>query len=294
MDLTNYTEVTALLRRHGFHFSKSLGQNFLTAAWVPERIADEALLGPEDGVLEVGPGVGCLTEQLARRAGRVLALELDGRLADVLAETLADRENVDVVFTDAVKADLPALCREHLGERPWKVCANLPYNVTSPLLTAFLTAGCFESITVMVQKEVAERMCARPGTGDYGAFSVLIQWYTRGELLFTVPPDCFMPRPKVTSAVVRLCRRSVPPAPVADEALFFRTVRAAFAQRRKTLPNALAAGFPELDRAAILAAMDGAGLAPTLRGETLDIPAFAALSDALGGQMRSGGRPAGG
>ena len=289
-DLTNYGEVTALLRRHGFRFSKSLGQNFLTAAWVPERIAESAALDPSDGVLEVGPGVGCLTEQLARRAGRVLALELDRRLEGVLAETLAPWDNVDVVFTDAVKADLPALCREHLGERPWKVCANLPYNVTSPLLTAFLTAGCFESVTVMVQKEVAQRMCARPGAGDYGAFSVLIQWYAQGELLFSVPPDCFMPRPKVTSAVVRLLRRSAPPARVKDEALFFRTVRAAFAQRRKTLPNALTAGFPELDRAAVLAAMERAGLAPTLRGETLDIPAFAALADALGAQLSEGSR----
>ena len=200
-DLTDYRAVTALLERHGFRFSRSLGQNFLTAAWVPERIADEADIIPGDGVLEVGPGVGCLTAALARRAGKVLALELDERLRGVLKETLADFDNVSVVFADAVKADLAALCREHLGERPWRVCANLPYNVTTPLLTAFLKAGCFESVTVMVQKEVAQRLCARPGTGEYGAFTLLVQWYTEPELLFDVPPHCFVPQPKVTSAV---------------------------------------------------------------------------------------------
>ena len=154
MDLTNYKEVTALLERHGFRFSKSLGQNFLTAAWVPRRIAEEALIAPGDGVLEVGPGVGCLTVELAEKAERVLALELDERLRGVLSETLSEHPNVSVVFADAVKADLRSLCGEYFGGRPVRVCANLPYNVTSPLLTAFLKAGCFESVTVMVQKEV--------------------------------------------------------------------------------------------------------------------------------------------
>ena len=282
MDLTDYGTVTALLRRHGFHFSKSLGQNFLTAPWVPARIADEAELSAGDGVLEVGPGVGCLTEQLSLRAGKVLALELDPRLEAVLAETLAGRDNVDIVFTDAARADLPALCREHLGDRPWKVCANLPYNVTTPLITAFLRAGCFESITVMVQREVAQRMCAGPGTGDYGAFTLLVEWYTRATLLFTVPPDCFVPRPKVTSAVVQLRRRETPAAEVEDEELFFRTVRAAFGQRRKTLPNALSAGFPRLGREEILAAVDESGLPRDIRGEALSLREFAALADALG------------
>ena len=282
MELTDYTAVTALLRRHGFHFSKSLGQNFLTAAWVPARIAEEAELSNADGVLEVGPGVGCLTEQLAQRAGKVLALELDPRLQPVLAETLSGRDNVELVFTDAAKADLASLCREHLGDRTYKVCANLPYNVTSPLITAFLRAECFESITVMVQKEVAQRMCARPGTGDYGAFTLLVEWYSQAEMLFTVPPDCFVPRPKVTSAVVQLRRRESPAAPVEDEDLFFRTVRAAFGQRRKTLPNALSAGFPALDRAVIQKAMDRVGLARDIRGEALSLAEFAALSNALG------------
>ena len=282
MDLTNYTEVTALLRRHGFAFSKSLGQNFLTAAWVPERIADEALLSPADGVLEIGPGVGCLTEQLSLRAGRVLSVELDPRLREVLAETLSGRDNVEIVFADALKTDLPVLCREHLGDRPWRVCANLPYNVATPLLTGFLEAGCFESVTVMIQKEVAERLCAAPGTGEYGALTLLAEWYAHRELLFTVPPHCFVPQPKVTSAVVRLTRRDMPPAQVADVPFFFRVIRAAFNQRRKTLPNALASGLG-MDKAAAAEAVAAAGLPARIRGEALSLSQFALLSNRLCG-----------
>lgn len=281
MNLTDYRDITALLQRHGFRFSKSMGQNFLTAAWVPQQIAAESGITAADGALEIGPGVGCLTAELAKTAGRVTAVELDERLRDVLGETLADFDNVSVVFADALKADLPAICAETLGERPWKVCANLPYNVTTPLITAFLEAGCFESVTVMIQKEVAQRLCAAPGTGEYGAFSVLVQWYAEPKLLFDVPPHCFVPQPKVTSAVVRMDRRVAPPASVDDEKLFFRTVRAAFAQRRKTLSNALRSAFSELDRTAIESAMEETGLPPAVRGETLSIAQFAALSNAL-------------
>lgn len=281
MNLTDYRDITALLQRHGFRFSKSMGQNFLTAAWVPQQIAAESGITAADGALEIGPGVGCLTAELAKTAGRVTAIELDERLRGVLGETLADFDNVSVVFADALKADLPAICAETLGERPWKVCANLPYNVTTPLITAFLEAGCFESVTVMIQKEVAQRLCAAPGTGEYGAFSVLVQWYAEPKLLFDVPPHCFVPQPKVTSAVVRMDRRAAPPVSVDDEKLFFRTVRAAFAQRRKTLSNALRSGFSELDRAAIESAMEETGLPPAVRGETLSIAQFAALSNAL-------------
>lgn len=281
MNLTDYRDITALLQRHGFRFSKSMGQNFLTAAWVPQQIAAESGITAADGALEIGPGVGCLTAELAKTAGRVTAIELDERLRGVLGETLADFDNVSVVFADALKADLPAICAETLGERPWKVCANLPYNVTTPLITAFLEAGCFESVTVMIQKEVAQRLCAAPGTGEYGAFSVLVQWYAEPKLLFDVPPHCFVPQPKVTSAVVRMGRRAAPPASVDDEKLFFRTVRAAFAQRRKTLSNALRSAFSELDRAAIESAMEETGLPPAVRGETLSIAQFAALSNAL-------------
>lgn len=281
MNLTDYRDITALLQRHGFRFSKSMGQNFLTAAWVPQQIAAESGITAADGALEIGPGVGCLTAELAKVAGRVTAIELDERLRGVLGETLADFDNVSVVFADALKADLPAICAETLGERPWKVCANLPYNVTTPLITAFLEAGCFESVTVMIQKEVAQRLCAAPGTGEYGAFSVLVQWYAEPKLLFDVPPHCFVPQPKVTSAVVRMDRSTAPPASVDDEKLFFRTVRAAFAQRRKTLSNALRSAFSELDRAAIESAMEETGLPPAVRGETLSIAQFAALSNAL-------------
>lgn len=281
MNLTDYRDITALLQRHGFRFSKSMGQNFLTAAWVPQQIAAESGITAADGALEIGPGVGCLTAELAKAAGRVTAIELDERLRGVLGETLADFDNVSVVFADALKADLPAICAETLGERLWKVCANLPYNVTTPLITAFLEAGCFESVTVMIQKEVAQRLCAAPGTGEYGAFSVLVQWYAEPKLLFDVPPHCFVPQPRVTSAVVRMDRRTAPPASVDDEKLFFRTVRAAFAQRRKTLSNALRSAFSELDRAAIESAMEETGLPPAVRGETLSIAQFAALSNAL-------------
>ena len=281
MDLTNYKDVTALLERHGFRFSKSLGQNFLTAAWVPRRIAEEALIAPGDGVLEVGPGVGCLTVELAEKAERVLALELDERLRGVLSETLSEHPNVSVVFADAVKADLRSLCGEYFGGMPVRVCANLPYNVTSPLLTAFLKAGCFESVTVMVQKEVAARLCARPGTAEYGAFTLLVQWYAESEKLFDVPPDCFMPRPKVTSTVIRLCRRVSPPVRVRDEEFFFAVVRAAFNQRRKTLVNAVSAGMREVARADVEKALAEMGLSPTVRGEALSAEQFAALSDIL-------------
>ena len=281
MDLTNYREVAALLERHGFRFSKSLGQNFLTAAWVPRRIAEEALIAPGDGVLEVGPGVGCLTVELAERADRVLALELDERLRGVLAETLSEHPNVSVVFADAVKADLRSLCGEYLGPGPVRVCANLPYNVTSPLLTAFLKAGCFESITVMVQKEVAARLCARPGTAEYGAFTLLVQWYAETEKLFDVPPDCFIPRPKVTSTVIRLLRRTAPPVRVRDEEFFFSVVRAAFNQRRKTLVNAVSAGIRNAERADVERALAQMGLSPTVRGEALSAEQFAVLSDLL-------------
>ena len=281
MNLTDYRDITALLQRHGFRFSKSMGQNFLTAAWVPQQIAAESGITAADGALEIGPGVGCLTAELAKTAGRVTAIELDERLRGVLGETLADFDNVSVVFADALKADLPAICGETLGERPWKVCANLPYNVTTPLITAFLEAGCFESVTVMIQKEVAQRLCAAPGTGEYGAFSVLVQWYAEPKLLFDVPPHCFVPQPKVTSAVVRMDRRAAPPASVDDEKLFFRTVRAAFAQRRKTLLNALSAGFGELSKAELAELIEESGFAPTVRGETLDIPSFASLANAI-------------
>ena len=281
MNLTNPSELKALLNRHGFHFSRAMGQNFLIAAWVPERIADEAGIDEKTGVLEVGPGVGCLTHALAQRAGKVVSLELDERLRPVLAETLSDCENAEIVFADALKTDLAALVREKLsGLRP-VVCANLPYNVTSPLLTAFFEAGCFETVTVMIQREVAHRLCAKPGTADYGAFTVFTQWHAEPEILFDVSPGCFLPAPKVTSSVVKLTVRKAPPVEVISEKRFFAVVRAAFNQRRKTLLNALSSGLSGCTKEQIAAAIKDCGFDEKIRGEALGIPEFAALADRL-------------
>lgn len=281
MNLTNPTELKALLNRHGFRFSKAMGQNFLIASWVPERIASEAGIDEGTGVLEVGPGVGCLTHELAQYAGKVLAVELDERLRPVLRETLADCENAEVIFGDVLKQDLPALVKEHFpGLRP-VVCANLPYNVTSPLLTAFLEAGCFETVTVMIQREVAHRLCAKPGTADYGAFTVFTQWHAEPEILFDVSPGCFLPAPKVTSSVVKLTVRKAPPVEVISEKRFFSVVRAAFNQRRKTLLNALSSGLSGFAKEQIAQAIAYCGLDEKVRGEALGIAEFALLSDRL-------------
>ena len=281
MELTNSKDIRELLGRHGFRFSKSMGQNFLTAAWVPERIADSALLDENTGVLEVGPGIGCLTEQLSRRAGKVLAVELDKALKPVLAETLRDCGNVELIFGDVLKQDLRALCDEHFGGLRPVVCANLPYNVTSPLLTAFIEAGCFETITVMIQREVARRICAAPGSGEYGAFGLFVQWHTEPELLFDVPPSCFVPQPKVTSSVIRLRRRERSPVPVEDEKLMFKIIRAAFNQRRKTLLNALSSGLG-LNKDETEQILEKCGFDTRIRGEILDIGSFAKISDEIG------------
>ena len=281
MNLTDYSDIRGLLSRHGFHFSKSLGQNFLTAAWVPARIAESADLDENTGVLEVGPGVGCLTEQLSLRAGKVLAVELDKALKPVLAETLQGRENVELLFGDVLKQDLPALVRERLpGLRP-VVCANLPYNVTTPLLTAFLEAGCFETVTVMIQREVARRICAPANTPDYGAFGLFVQWHCRTELLFDVPPSCFVPQPKVTSSVIRLTRREEKPFAVRDEELLFRVIRAAFNQRRKTLVNALSAGIGGLSKETAEQILTDCGFDARIRGEALDLAGFVRIADEI-------------
>lgn len=281
MDLCDINEIKQLLGPNGFHFSKSMGQNFLIAPWVPERIAAEAELDGQTGVLEVGPGVGCLTVQLAKKTGKVIAVELDKKLAPVLDITLADCPNAEAVFADVLKLDLSALVAEKLpGLRP-VVCANLPYNITSPLLSAFLDAGCFETMTVMVQREVALRICARAGTADYGAFSIYVQWHAQPEILFDVSPECFMPRPKVTSSVLKLTARKAPPAEVKSEKFFFSVVRAAFNQRRKTLANALSAGLSGYTKEQLADAIRASGLDERVRGEMLDIQKFAELSNKL-------------
>lgn len=284
MNLTDINEIKSLLARHGFRFSKSLGQNFLCADWVPRRIAEEAGLDTDTGVLEIGPGVGCLTRELSARAGRVAAVELDKALAPVLAETLGESENVSVTFGDVLRLDLEELVRLELnGCGRVCVCANLPYNITTPVLTLLTERSFFESITVMIQREVAKRICARENTADYGAFTVLMQWRCRAKELFDVPAGCFIPAPKVTSTVLRLERRDAPPCAVRDEKLMFDIVRAAFNQRRKTLVNALSNGLGgRFDKAAIAAALDRCGLDGHIRGEALSISDFARVSDALG------------
>ena len=280
MNLTNYDEIRALLSRHGFRFSKSLGQNFLTADWVPRQIAESAELDEQAGVLEIGPGVGCLTVQLSERAGKVLSVELDKSLMPVLAETLRGHENVEVLFGDILKQDIPALVAESLpGLRP-VVCANLPYNVTTPVLTALIRPGCFETITVMIQREVARRICAPAGSPDYGAFGIFVQWHMETELLFEVPPSCFVPQPKVTSAVIRLKKREKPPVATRNETLLFAVVRAAFNQRRKTLTNGLCSGL-NLSREQVENAIKNAGFDTKIRGETLDVGGFAKITDEL-------------
>lgn len=281
MKLTDSEYIRELLGRHGFRFSKSLGQNFLTAAWVPEDIAAAGVPEEGMGVLEVGPGIGCLTRELSKRAERVVSIELDKALKPVLAETLADCKNVEVLFGDALKLDLAALAEDKLGGRKKVVCANLPYNVTSPLLTAFIQAGCFDSITVMIQREVARRICAAPGCPDYGAFGIFVQWHMETELLFDVPPSCFMPQPKVTSSVIRLKKRREHPAQVEDEKLMFRIIRAAFNQRRKTLVNALSSQLGGITKEQAEEAIANCGFDTRIRGEVLDIGGFAKISDKI-------------
>ena len=280
MDLCNRSDIQALLARHGFHFSKSMGQNFLIESWVPAQIADASGADAGMGVLEIGPGIGPLTQQLAQRSGRVVSVELDRRLLPVLAETMAGFDNFTLVEGDAMKMDLRALTAEHFaGLRPI-LCANLPYNITTPFLTACVRAGCFESLTVLIQKEVAERICAAPGTAAFGAFSLLMQYYTEPELLFTVPNTCFLPMPKVTSAVIRCITREKPPVTVQSEAVLWRTVKAGFALRRKTLANSLQTGFP-LSKQELTQIIASCGLPGDIRGERLCLADYARLADAL-------------
>lgn len=280
MDLCNRKDIQALLTRHGFRFSKSMGQNFLIEDWVPRNTAEASGAGEGIGVLEVGPGIGPLTRELAQRASKVVSVELDRRLYPVLAETMADFDNFTLVQGDIMQQNLPALVAEHFPHLRPILCANLPYNITTPLLTNCVKAKCFSSITVLIQKEVAQRICAQSGTADYGAFSLLMQYYTVPELLFTVPNTCFLPMPKVTSAVIRCITREKPPVTVQSEAMLWRTVKAGFALRRKTLVNSLQTGFP-LPKQELAQILSDCGLTPNVRGEQLSLQDYGRLSDAL-------------
>ena len=270
-----------LLAEHGFHFSKAKGQNFLIARWVPESIAEDSGVDETVGVLEIGPGIGPLTQQLALRAKKVCAVEVDTRLEPILKQTVGEFDNLEILWGDVLKQDIPALVRgKFAGLRPM-ACANLPYYITSPILTALLEAECFEAVTVMVQKEVAQRIAAKPGTADYSAFTIFCQYYAEPELLFDVPAHCFMPQPKVTSAVITLRTRKELPWQIDDKDIFFRTVRASFAMRRKTLQNGLASGFPELGKAGAGEVLEACGFAPSVRGETLGIAEFAKIANEI-------------
>lgn len=279
MDLCDRKDIQSLLARHGFHFAKSLGQNFLIRGDVAEAIADAGCI-PGCGVLEVGPGIGALTVQLAQRAEKVVSVELDKRLPPVLAETMADCDRFTLIEGDVMKLSLAEVAAEQFQGLEPVLCANLPYNITTPFLTECVRAGCFRQLTVLIQKEVAQRICARPGTGEYGAFTVLMQYYTEPELLFEVPNTCFMPPPKVTSAVVRCVTRRERPVRVVSEEAFWRTVRAGFALRRKTLVNSLQTGW-QLPKERLAGIVESCGLPPTVRGEALGLEEYARLADAL-------------
>lgn len=280
MDLCNRNDIQALLQRHGFHFSKAMGQNFLIQGWVPRDIAAASGADQHTGVLEIGPGIGPLTRELAQRAGKVVSVEADRRLYPVLEETMADFPNFTLIRGDVMQQELPALVREHFGGLRPILCANLPYNITTPLLTRVVESRCFQSLTVLIQKEVAQRICAAPGTADYGAFTLLMQYYTAPELLFEVPNTCFLPAPKVTSAVIHCPVRQQPPVEVGSEAMLWRTVRAGFALRRKTLVNSLQTGF-SLPKDRLAAIVSACGLPENVRGERLSLADYAALADAL-------------
>ena len=281
MDLCNINEIKALLTRHGFHFSKAKGQNFLTQSWVPREIVLDAGIDDTCGVLEVGPGIGVLTYELSQVSKKVVTIELDKRLLPVLDETLADCDNVKVINDDVMKIDLHRVIEEEFNGEEVAVCANLPYYITSPVIMKLLEDRLpITSITVMVQKEAAERLCAQPGTRECGAVSAAVQYYAEPEILFEVSRGSFMPAPNVDSAVIQLRIRKEPPVDVHDEALFFRVIRAAFAQRRKTAVNSISNTL-HMSKQQVTDAFEQAGVRANSRAEALTLPEFAAVVNQL-------------
>ena len=279
--LTTPAELKELLARHGFRFSKSLGQNFLIDGNVLNKIIEGAGVTKQDKILEIGPGVGTLTQALARKAGAVTAVEIDRTLLPILEETLKGLSNVRVLRGDILKLDLNELIREQFQGSPFKVVANLPYYITTPIIMRFLEEEHpFISITVMIQKEVAERMAAGPGTREYGSLSTAVQFFTCPRILARVPANAFLPPPKVDSVVISLERRKEPAVAVNSRADFFRVSRAAFCQRRKTLLNSLSAsGLTDMDKSAWKKTLQELGIDPMRRGETLTLEELARLSN---------------
>ena len=280
MDFISPSKIKNIAAKYGFVFKKGLGQNFLSSKSVLEEIAAAAEIDNE-GVIEIGPGFGVLTHELAMRAKKVVALELDERLIPILADTLGEHNNIKVINADVLKTDVKRLIADEFDGMSVSVAANLPYYITTPIITSLIEEHLsLHNLVVMVQKEVAERITAKPGTKNYGAISVLCQFYTIPEYVTTVPADLFVPPPKVDSAVVKMKFRDVPAVEVKDEKLFFRTVKAAFSQRRKTLLNCLTANFPK-SKAEISDLLTGIEIEPTRRGETLTLEEFARISDLL-------------
>lgn len=281
--LINPQNTIAVLQKYNFRFQKKYGQNFLIDAHVLNKIIHAADIGTEDYVLEIGPGIGTMTQYLCEHAGKVAAVEIDKNLIPVLKETLKEYDNIEIINEDILKLDMTDLVRRKNGGRPVKVVANLPYYITTPIIMGLFESHVpIDSITVMVQKEVADRMQAKPGGKEYGALSLAVQYYAKPEIVAHVPPNCFMPRPAVASAVIRLKRHDTPPVAVQDEALLFAVIRASFNQRRKTLANGLTnAANLHFTKQQVEDAILKLGVSANIRGEKLSLLQFARLSEIL-------------
>ncbi|WP_026892650.1 16S rRNA (adenine(1518)-N(6)/adenine(1519)-N(6))-dimethyltransferase RsmA [Lacrimispora aerotolerans] len=279
--LGNPQKTIEIIQKYEFMFQKKFGQNFLIDTHVLDKIILAAGVTKEDCVLEIGPGIGTMTQYLAENAGHVVAVEIDSNLIPILKETLADYDNVTVIHDDILKVDINKIAQDFNGGRPIKVVANLPYYITTPIIMGLFEGGVpIDNITVMVQKEVADRMQVGPGSKDYGALSLAVQYYAEPYIVANVPPNCFMPRPGVGSAVIRLTRHKTSPVEVMEPDLMFRLIRASFNQRRKTLQNGLN-NSPEVSftKEQIIEAIEQMGLSPSVRGETLTLKEFAGLSN---------------
>ena len=286
--LGNPQETIQVLQKHDFHFQKKFGQNFLIDPHVLDKIIEAAEVTKDDFVLEIGPGIGTMTQYLCEAARQVLAVEIDNNLIPILQETLSPYDNVEILHGDILKQDIHEIAEKYNDKKPIKVVANLPYYITTPIIMGLLESHVpLANITVMVQKEVAERMQAEPGTKEYGALSLAVQYYAKPYLAANVPPNCFMPRPNVGSAVIRLTRHEKPPVEVEDEKLMFRIIRASFNQRRKTLANGLN-NSPEihLPKEVIQESIVSLGVPENIRGEALSLEQFAELSNEIGQRMK--------
>ncbi len=282
MKLTSLNEVKSIMEKHGLRFNKGYGQNFLINEAVPRRIAEECGASPDSAILEIGPGIGTLSQELCKLYKKVVAVEIDATLIPALGETMAEFDNFKVINADILKVDLPELIKTEFGDMPLTVCANLPYYITTPIIMGLLELGCrFDNITVMIQKEVALRLCAKPGDSDYGSVTASVARYGKASRLFNVSAGSFVPAPKVDSAVIRIEVDKERKYSVKDEKMMTRVIRGAFAQRRKTLVNSLSSEFSELNKEELTEAVVSASFAPDIRGEKLGITEFALIADTV-------------